>query len=124
MPYNKKIAYYKSRESSKRTYYESLGMDIHIGSVIRKNIQNENVRIITNVKKYIKNIYKHNAVGGYLHICLDDFNLEDNHIVWCLENEIPKEKDAYLHSQYYYCAICLLKLSYSKRKKIVMNCKN
>lgn len=119
MGYNKAKGYYLEREASKRTYYESLNMDYSVGNKIRNLIQKENERIINNLKGYIKNIYKHNGVGGYLHICLDDLNLEDDYIIWCLENTIPNEKDPYWHSQYYYCAKCLLRLSYSKRVKIV-----
>lgn len=40
-------------------------------------------------------------------------------IVQCLENTIPKIENPYWHSQYYYCAISLLMLSYSKRLKVV-----
>ena len=30
-------------------------------------------------------VYEHNAVGGNLHIVLDDWNLEDHNIDYCLE---------------------------------------
>jgi site-specific DNA-cytosine methylase len=34
-----------------------------------------------------------NSVGGALHIVLDDENIEDKHILWCLLKTIPKVED-------------------------------
>ena len=115
----------KARESKKKVYYESFNLNCAIGNRIRKMIQEDNVRIIENTKHYIVNIYKNDPsgiVGGALHICLDDLNLNDDDIIYCLENTIPKIKNPYWHSQYYYCAISLLMLSYSKRLKVVKSC--
>lgn len=112
------------RIAKKKVYYESLYMECDMGSKIRKLIQEDNVRIITNLKKYISNIYEKDPTGGALHICLDDLNLQDQHIIYCLKETIPQIKDPYWNAQYYYCAICLLMLSYSKRIKIVKNFKN
>lgn len=124
MKYNKNYNYYLKRETSKKIYYESFKMDYSIGNKIRNLIQKENERNIHTLRKYIENIYEYNEFGGYLQNCLDYEHLNDDDIIWCLENKIPMEKDNYLHSQYYYCAICLLMLSYSKRIKIVKNFKN
>lgn len=44
---------------------------------------------------------------------------ESNDIIYCLENTIPKIENPYWHSQYYYCAVSLLMLSYTKRLKVV-----
>lgn len=30
-------------------------------------------------------VYEFNCVGGNCHIVLDDFNIEDSHIDWCLD---------------------------------------
>lgn len=31
-------------------------------------------------------VYKHNCVGGNLHIVLDDWNIEDENIDWCINH--------------------------------------
>ncbi|MBR5817731.1 MAG: hypothetical protein IKY62_03695, partial [Clostridia bacterium] len=63
----------------------------------------------------IKQIYEKNAVGGALHIVLDDDNVRDTHIVWCLQNTIPDEKDD--RKLYELCAINLLKLGTQGRRQ-------
>ena len=35
-------------------------------------------------------VYEYSAVGGNLHIVLDDYNIEDSHILWCLTDAIPQ----------------------------------
>lgn len=35
--------------------------------------------------KLIAQVYEHSPVGGYLHIVLDDWNLEDSNVVYCAE---------------------------------------
>ena len=42
------------------------------------------------ILRAIKRIYNSFPTGGALHIVLDDGNLGDSHILWCLENTIPK----------------------------------
>lgn len=41
----------------------------------------------------IKRYYETHPGGGALHIVLDDGNLEDGNIWWCVANSIPEEKD-------------------------------
>lgn len=69
----------------------------------------------------LKNIIysKYNSVGGELHIVLDDGNVEDSHINWCLNNSIVKISDEEEKKVYTECAELLLKLSYSSRKRLV-----
>ena len=38
----------------------------------------------------IKRLYELNGVGSALHIVLDDENIEDHHISWCLQESIPQ----------------------------------
>ena len=38
----------------------------------------------------IKRLYELNGVGSALHIVLDDENIEDHHIYWCLRESIPQ----------------------------------
>lgn len=35
--------------------------------------------------KLIANVYEHDPVGGNAHIVVDDWNVEDHHIDFCLE---------------------------------------
>lgn len=43
--------------------------------------------------RLIAEYYETNASGGALHIALDDGNLYDSHIWWCVKESIPEEKD-------------------------------
>ena len=69
----------------------------------------------------LKNIIyrKYNTVGGKLHIVLDDGNVEDDNINWCLKNSIAKISDEEEKKVYTECAELLLKLSYSSRKRLI-----
>lgn len=60
-----------------------------------------------------------NEVGGVLHIVLDDGNIEDQHIEYCLSEAIAKN-DMIAVS----LAKLLLKMTYTQRKKIYMNWDN
>lgn len=66
----------------------------------------------------IKQIYKKEPVGGALHIVLDDDNVADHHILWCLQNSIINEEfcekaDRELFEK---CAVNLLKLGTKGRR--------
>ncbi len=57
-------------------------------------------------------LYRHRAVGGYLHIVTDDGNIEDGHIDFCM-NEIQKNEDNYPYHLLLVCtAILELLLQY------------
>jgi site-specific DNA-cytosine methylase len=47
-----------------------------------------------NILCKIKRLYAMNSVGGALHVVLDDENIEDKHILWCLLETIPKVENA------------------------------
>ena len=59
----------------------------------------------------------YSCAGGSLHIVLDDGNLEDYNIQWCLDNSIAKIVNKEEKKIYNECAELLLKLSYSSRKR-------
>lgn len=62
----------------------------------------------------IAKIYTVNGVGGALHIVLDDLNVEDHHIEWCIKNAIddyPEEEQ----NLYKRCAELLLMLHKKQR---------
>ena len=66
----------------------------------------------------IKQIYKKYPSGGALHIVLDDDNVDDSDILWCLKNSIPDEEfckaeDRALFEQ---CATNLLKLGTERKR--------
>lgn len=65
----------------------------------------------------IQDYYYYEPVGGALHIVLDDGNVEDHHIHWCLENSISEAKD----EEAEYIANELLKLTESEREKLYDN---
>jgi hypothetical protein len=63
-----------------------------------------------------KTIYEKDATGGYLHIVLEDGNLKNKHIIWCIDNIIVSDdslKDVYLK-----CALNMLKMTSTQRKKL------
>ena len=41
------------------------------------------------VQPLLRALYDRHAAGGWAHIVTDDWNIEDEHIVWCLENAMP-----------------------------------
>lgn len=45
---------------------------------------------VLKVAKLIEQVYNFNAVGGNLHIVLDDWNIEARNIDWCLKKAIPE----------------------------------
>lgn len=73
------------------------------------------------IRELIKIIYsQYSNVGGELHMVLDNFNIEDHHIQWCLDNSIFKIKDKNEREVYSECAELLLRLSYSSRKRLLV----
>lgn len=67
--------------------------------------------IVPLIREFKKN--PKNGVGGNLHIYLDDGNIEDEFVRWCLERCIEREDDLGE-------AICRLslKMSYTQRSKL------
>ena len=62
---------------------------------------------------------EYNNAGGYLHIVLDDGNIESEIIEWCIKDCISKIEDVKEKEVYLECAELLLKLSYSSRKRLL-----
>lgn len=60
---------------------------------------------------------QYNSAGGALHIVIDNKNISDNDIQWCLDNSIIKIENEEEKKIYTECAMLLLKLSYSSRKR-------
>jgi hypothetical protein len=50
-------------------------------------INNDKVKSLVEV---IGRVYDISCVGGLLHIVLDEWNLEDENVKWCLEDAIPE----------------------------------
>lgn len=69
----------------------------------------------------IREIYRLNSAGGSLHIVLDDGNVEDNDIVWCLRNSIA-ELEGHEKALYERCARMLLILSEKERLRFINCC--
>jgi hypothetical protein len=71
------------------------------------------------IRELVNIIYNDcSCTGGALHIVLDDGNLDDISINWCLHNSIPEVSDEEERKIYTECAELLLKLSYSSRNRL------
>lgn len=114
--------------AKKQILQNFLGVDKEIRKLMVASVQKDNEEKANFVKNAIKRIYELHGVGGPLHIVLDDCNLEDHHIIWCLENTIGNyfsdnlsdEENQELNKLSKICAEYLLEMSYSKRKKIIV----
>ena len=75
----------------------------------------------TRLKNAIRLVYSYSAVGGGLHIVLDDGNVEDHHIQWCIEEAIPDYPwvDEIGQRACIECARLLLKTPLTDRERIV-----
>jgi hypothetical protein len=76
-------------------------------------------KLKTETIELICKIYEKYPTGGALHIVLDDDNVENHHIEWCLKEAIPnpefcKPEDVEIMTK---CAKNLLKLS-SERQRL------
>lgn len=67
------------------------------------------------LKALISAIYEISCVGGALHIVLDDGNLKDDNIQWCIDNSIKKCDDIVERVLCLECAKLLLSLPYKLR---------
>ena len=65
----------------------------------------------------IQKIYETHPCGGMLHIVLDDGNVEDHHIYWCMVNAIPEIENSEERELFEKCAINLMKLG-TERKRL------
>ena len=79
-------------------------------------MQNQIKQRITELRNII---YEKDCAGGALHIVLDDLNVEDDHIKWCLNNSIAEINDEQEKQIFTECANLLLQLSFSARTKLV-----
>jgi hypothetical protein len=72
------------------------------------------------IRELIDIIYdEYSCVGGALHIVLDDYNIESDHIQWCIDNSISELTNEEEKKIYTECAELLLQLSYSSRKRLL-----
>ena len=93
---------------------------------IVRAIQNEHDKKIAYIKYAYTRIYQIHKTGGPLHIVLDDLNINDADILYCLKNidfyyaeKISIKKMKELKELCTNCAIYLLELSYSKRNRLL-----
>jgi len=70
------------------------------------------------IKGLWKAIYEIHSAGGALHIVLDDGNMEDDYIVWCVCNPINKIKNEEERKLYFELALLLLTLTEAERYEI------
>ena len=67
-------------------------------------------RLKNNIQNLIDAIYDQHPSGGPLHIVLDDGNIDDDSINWCLNNSIENCDDIVLKVICKTCAELLLEL--------------
>lgn len=65
----------------------------------------------------IAEVYKHHSVSGGLHIVIDDWNIETEHVVWCRYHldEYGGEAGSELRAAEERCVAALLPLSEDER---------
>lgn len=71
------------------------------------------------LKNAIRRVFNYSSVGSALHIVLDDENVEDQHIQWCIENTIPYVGNMRERAACEKCAILLLKVPVKECERIV-----
>ena len=71
---------------------------------------------VEKVVSLIKELYKKEPAGGMLHIVVDDGNLEDEHIQWCIDY-CNREENANRHDKLMCLDIAnrMLELTYEQR---------
>ena len=78
-------------------------------------IQKEKHQLYEETLKLKREIYKKYPVGGVLHIVLDDGNLKNSNIEWCIGEieQLEEDKELFLK-----CANNLLKMTQTQRLKL------
>ena len=76
-------------------------------------------RLKNNIQNLIDAIYDQHPSGGPLHIVLDDGNIDDDSINWCLNNTIENCDDIVMKVLCTTCAELLLNIPQEERIKLV-----
>lgn len=95
---------------------DGLTVELMTGSSPCKHLP---VGVYRRAREAIQLVYSYSAVGSGLHIVLDDENVEDEHIKWCLENSIPDIKSEREKNACRKCAELLLQIPLTSRKQLV-----
>ena len=69
------------------------------------------------LQDFISAIYELSAVGGVLHIVLDDGNLSNKDIEWCMDKNNEETKNYVERMIYHRCAELLLHIPENIRKE-------
>jgi hypothetical protein len=116
----------RRKEAKKMILQNFLDVNKETRRIMVAAVQKDNDEKTAYVKNAVKRIYELNGVGGPLRIVLDDLNLEDHQITWCLDNlntywsdSLNDEENAELRKISQKCAEYLLEMSYSKRYKML-----
>lgn len=80
-----------------------------------KSVSKRTEQLKKDLKDLIEAIYEISCVGGALHIVLDDGNLKDKDIQWCIDNSIKKCDNIVERVLCLECAKLLLSLPYELR---------
>lgn len=81
----------------------------------------DNANIAEETVEIIKKIYRKYSTGGALHIVLDDGNVDDGNILWCVQNSIPSEQFCDLSDRPIFekCALNLIKIAEDERLSVI-----
>ena len=90
---------------------------------IKDNVDLKGGRVMTaeeinKILCQIKEIYKHNSAGGYLHIVIDDGNLLKSNIRYCIKVIKESEENSEIKRMYLDCAESLLEIKLKEREFI------
>lgn len=89
-----------------------------MNNYIEKNKQKH--KLYKETLELVGDIYNKYPAGGCLHIVLDDGNIEDGHIKFCID-EIMKLEDGRNKEIFLVCANNLMKMTKTQRLKVYRN---
>lgn len=76
---------------------------------------------VDRIYELAKCVYNYHLAGGHFHLVLDDGNIANSHILYCLESALNEESDIDLKEVYMELGILLLLIPYKERLKITNN---
>lgn len=79
---------------------------------MKNNLAEETVMLV-------KQIYRKHTCGGALHIVIDDCNVDDENILWCLQNSVLYEEYKDDRALFEKCALNLLNIQTEQER---LNC--
>lgn len=76
-------------------------------------------KLANDVQNLVDAIYDQDSLGGPLHVVLEDGNLDNKSIKWCLDNTIANCSDIVMKVLCITCAELLLNMEEEDRQKLL-----